>query len=70
LQQSGLDTEFGGNHARDARGPIQRRVAHGAGDFFDCRVGCGDIEQPALASIKCQASRFDLQRELRDLEAG
>jgi hypothetical protein len=52
LQQMGLDAEFGGNDARHARGPVQQRVAHGAGDFVNRRIGGCDIEQPALAFIE------------------
>jgi hypothetical protein len=70
LQQIGLDAEFGGNHARDARGPVQQRVTHGAGDFIDRRIGGRDIKQPALAFIERQALGFDLQRKLRDLQSG
>jgi hypothetical protein len=55
LQQMGLDAEFGGNDAGHARGPIQQRVAHGAGDFINRRIGCRYIQQPALAFIQCEA---------------
>ena len=65
----GLNTEFGGNDAGHARGPVQQRVTHGAGDFVDRRIGGGDIQQPALAFIERQALGFDLQGELRNLEA-
>jgi hypothetical protein len=70
LQQMGFDADFGGNDARHARGPVQQRVAHGAGDLINGRIGCRDVEQPALAFIKRQALGFDLQRELRDLQPG
>jgi len=70
LQQMGLDAEFGGNHARDTCGPIQQRIAHGAGDFINRRIGSRDVEQPALAFIKRQALGFDLQGELRDIQPG
>jgi hypothetical protein len=55
LQQMGLDAEFGSNDAGHARGPIQQRVTHGAGDFINRRIGGRDIEQAALDFIKCQA---------------
>jgi hypothetical protein len=70
LQQMGLDAEFGGNDARHTRGPVQQRVAHGAGDFINRRIGGCDIKQPALAFIQCEALGFHLQGELRNLEAG
>jgi hypothetical protein len=70
LQQMRLDTEFGGDHACDTCGPIQQRVAHGAGDFINRRIGGRDIEQAALAFIERQALGFDLKGELRDLEPG
>ena len=59
----------GGAHVH-ACGPIQQRVAHGAGDFINHRIGDGNIQQPALALIKCQALGFDLQGKLRNLQPG
>jgi hypothetical protein len=70
LQQMGFDIQFGGDDARDTRGPIQQRIAHGAGDFINRGIGGRDIQQPALAFIKCQALGFDLQGKLRNLKPG
>ncbi len=67
LQQMRFDIQFGGNHACDTRRPIQQRVAHGAGDFVNRRIGGRDIQQAALAFVERQALGFDLQRKLRDL---
>jgi hypothetical protein len=55
LQQMEFDAEFGGNHARNTRGPVQQHVTHGAGDFVNRRIGGGDIQQPALAFVERQA---------------
>jgi hypothetical protein len=53
-----------------ACGPIHQRVAYGAGDFVNRRIGSCDMEQPACAFIKRQALCFDLQGELRDFQPG
>ena len=66
----GFDAEFGSNDAGHARGPIQQRVTHGAGDFINRRIGGRDIQQAALAFIQCEALGFHLQGKLRDLEPG
>jgi len=65
----GFDAEFSGSHARNTCGPIQQRVAHGAGDFINRRIARRDIRQPTLAFIEGQAPGFNLQGELGDLEA-
>jgi hypothetical protein len=45
--------------ARDAGRPVQQRVAHGAADLVERRVGLGDIDQAAPGLVQRKALRLD-----------
>jgi hypothetical protein len=61
-----LRADHGGDLPSHTRRPAQQGIAHGAGDLIDAGVRRRDIDQPALAAIKCQPLCLHPQRQPGD----